>query len=158
MSINRVCISGNLTRSPELRTTQGGTPVLTFGLAVNERRRNSQTGEWEDYANFVDCVLYGKRAESLGRILAKGMKVAVEGRLHYSSWERDGQRRSKLEVVVDELELMVRKGQPEAAQGQYQPQPNNYTSQPQSAPYSAPQQPTGEYMDVYEGSDIPFGG
>ena len=60
MSINRVNISGNLTRDPELRATAGGTQVLSFGVAVNDRRRNAQTGEWEDYPNFVDCTMFGQ--------------------------------------------------------------------------------------------------
>lgn len=109
MSINRVNISGNLTRDPELRATAGGTQVLSFGVAVNDRRRNAQTGEWEDYPNFVDCTMFGNRAEAVGRFLAKGMKVAIEGKLRYSSWERDGQKRSKLEVIVDEIDVMVRR-------------------------------------------------
>lgn len=107
MSINRVNISGNLTRDPELRATQGGTSVLRLGLAVNDRARNQQTGEWEDRANFVDCVVFGKRAEALAGMLAKGQRVAIDGRLRYSSWEaQDGSRRSKLEVVVEEIEFM----------------------------------------------------
>ena len=106
MSINRVCISGNLTRDPELRSTAGGTSVMGFGVAVNERRKNNQTGEWEDYPNFVDCTVFGKRAEAIERYLSKGSKVAIEGKLRWSQWESDGQRRSKLEVVVDEIEFM----------------------------------------------------
>ena len=107
MSINKVMISGNLTRDPELRTTASGMSVLSFGVAVNDRRRN-QNGEWEDYANFVDCTMFGKRAEALSQYLQKGTKVAIEGRLHYSSWEdrNGGGRRSKLDVTVDELEFM----------------------------------------------------
>ena len=111
MSINRVNISGNLTRDPELRMTSGGTQVLSFGVAVNDRRRNPQTGEWEDYPNFVDCTMFGARAEAVSRYLSKGSKVAIEGKLRYSSWERDGQRRSKLEVIVDEIEFMSRSNQ-----------------------------------------------
>ena len=107
MSINRVFISGNLTRDPELRATQGGTSVLRIGLAVNDRARNQQTGEWDDRATFVDCVVFGKRAEALAGMLAKGQRVAIDGRLRYSSWEaQDGSRRSKLEVVVEEIEFM----------------------------------------------------
>ena len=87
MSINRVIISGNLTRDPELRSTASGLPVLGFGVAVNDRRKNQQTGEWEDYPNFIDCTMFGARAESLSR-------------------EREGQKRSKIEVIVDELEFM----------------------------------------------------
>lgn len=109
MSINRVFISGNLTRDPELRSTASGMAVLGFGVAVNDRRKNQRTGEWEDYPNYIDCAVFGARAESLSRMLAKGSKVAVEGHLRYSSWEMDGQRRRKLEVVAEEIELMQRR-------------------------------------------------
>ena len=108
MSINRVIISGNLTRSPELRSTQSGTDVLSFGVAVNDRRKNPQTNEWEDYPNFVDCTMFGNRARSVSQYLAKGSKVAIEGKLRWSQWERDGQKHSKLSVLVDELEFMSR--------------------------------------------------
>ena len=106
MSINRVIISGNLTRDPELRSTAGGTSVLGFGVAVNDRRKNQQTGEWEDYPNFIDCTMFGARADALNKYLSKGTKVTIEGKLRWSQWERDGQKRSKIEVIVDELEFM----------------------------------------------------
>ena len=107
MSINRVVISGNLTRDPELRSTSSGMAVLTFGVAVNDRRRNGQTGEWEDYANFIDCTVFGNRAQGLSNYLSKGQKVAIEGKLRYSSWEtNEGQKRSKIEVIVDSLDFM----------------------------------------------------
>lgn len=115
MSINRVNISGNLTRDPELRATTGGTQVLSFGMAVNDRRKNQQTGEWEDYPNFVDCTMFGSRAEKISRYLTKGCKVAVEGKLRYSQWERDGQKRIKLEVIVEEIEFMSRQQAAEPA-------------------------------------------
>lgn len=115
MSINRVNISGNLTRDPELRATTGGTQVLSFGMAVNDRRKNQQTGEWEDYPNFVDCTMFGSRAEKVSRYLSKGCKVAVEGKLRYSQWERDGQKRSKLEVIVEDVEFMSRQQAAEPA-------------------------------------------
>ena len=109
MSINRVMISGNLTRDAELRSTQSGMSILDFGVAVNDRRKNQKTGEWEDWPNFVDCTMFGTRAEKLKPYLTKGSKVALEGKLRYSSWESSGQRRSKLEVIVDELEFMSSK-------------------------------------------------
>ena len=106
MSINAVSVSGRLTRDPELRATQSGTQVLTVPVAVNERVR-SASGQWEDRASYVDCVVFGRRAEALCDLLRKGDKVAVSGRLRQSSWEaRDGSRRSKVEVVADEVELM----------------------------------------------------
>lgn len=117
MSINRVIISGNLTRDPELKRTQGGMAVLQLGLAVNDRRKNQQTGEWEDVANFVDCTMFGTRAEKVAQYLTKGSKVTVEGKLRYHAWEaQDGGKRSKLEVVVDEIDLGPRTAQQQPAQ------------------------------------------
>lgn len=156
MSINRVNITGNLTRDPELRATAGGTQVLSFGVAVNDRRRNAQTGEWEDYPNFVDCTMFGNRAEAVGRFLAKGMKVAIEGKLRYSSWERDGQRRSKLEVIVDELDVMVcRDGQaqPQRSLADTVPVQPQAQAQPQwSAQQAYAAAPQPEFYD----EDVPF--
>lgn len=117
MSINRVIISGNLTRDPELKRTQGGMAVLQLGLAVNDRRKNQQTGEWEDVANFVDCTMFGTRAEKVAQYLSKGSKVTIEGKLRYHAWEaQDGSKRSKLEVVVDEIDLGPRTAQQQPAQ------------------------------------------
>ena len=109
MSINVVNISGNLTRDSELRRTAGGTAILGFGVAVNDRRKNQQTGEWEDYPNFIDCTMFGTRAEKLAGMLTKGTKVCILGKLRYMSWEKDGLHRSKIEVIVDDIELMSRR-------------------------------------------------
>lgn len=109
MSINRVVISGNLTRDAELRETNGkATPVLNCSVAVNDRRKNQTTGEWEDYPNYVDCTMFGNRAVSLAQYLTKGTKVAIEGKLRYSSWtdKETGKKRSNLNVLVDEIEFM----------------------------------------------------
>jgi single-strand DNA-binding protein len=100
-------MTGNLTRDPELRSTPGGMAVLKMGVAVNDRAKNQQTGEWEDRPNFIDVVMFGARAESVSRFLSKGSKVAIEGKLRWSSWETpQGDKRSKIEVVVDEIEFM----------------------------------------------------
>lgn len=144
MSINRVVVSGNLTRDPELRATPGGTQVLGFGVAVNDRRRNQQTVEWEDYPNFIDCTMFGNRAEALSRILRKGMKVAIEGKLRYSSWEdkNGGGRRSKVEIIPDEVVLMSQNPNGQQAPQQYAPQ--GYQQQaypPQPAPQAYAPQP-----------------
>ncbi len=139
MSINRVIISGNLTRDPELRSTASGTSVLALGVAVNDRRKNSQTGEWEDYPNFVDCTMFGARAEAVSKFLSKGQKVAIEGKLRWSQWERDGQKRSKIEVIVDEIEFMSSRNDGAS-----------YGSSNSSA-----QAPSSSLPDVYD-EEIPF--
>ena len=100
--INMAVISGRLTRDPELRSTSSGTSVLNISVAVNERRKNAQD-EWEDYTNFIDCTMFGARAESLSHILSKGMLVCIEGKLRWSSWEKDGQKRSRINVIANEL-------------------------------------------------------
>lgn len=112
MSINKVIATGNLTRDPELKALPSGTQILNFSIAINERRKNQQTGQYEDYANFVDCAMFGARAEALAKFLRKGAKVAIEGRLHYSYWQaQDGSKRTKLDVYVDELDMMQSRAQ-----------------------------------------------
>lgn len=162
MSINRVMITGNLTRDAELRSTPSGTAVLNLGVAVNDRRRN-QNGEWEDYANFIDCTMFGRRAEGLAQYLTKGTKVAIEGRLHYSSWEdrNTGQKRSKVDVTIDEIEFMSSRnsgGQSyNSNNGGYTPQSNDgYSNQPaqqqsQGSSFSEPPSPA-----AYSDDEIPF--
>lgn len=106
MSINKVFATGNLTRNGELRETPSGMKVLTFGLAINDRFYNKETKQYEDRPNFVDCSLFGSRAESLHKYLTKGTKVAIDGKLRWSQWEREGEKRSKIEIIVDGLEFM----------------------------------------------------
>lgn len=151
MSINRVTISGNLTRDPEVRTTQSGMPVMSLGIAVNDRRKNPQTGEWEDYPNFIDCTMFGTRAQSVSRFLSKGTKVAIDGKLRWSQWEKDGQKRSKLEVIVDDLEFMSR-GDSSQSSGGYG---GGSTGNDISA-YSAPPTPVIDTNASVYDEDIPF--
>lgn len=103
MSINNVTISGNLTRDAELRET-ASTSILTFSVAVNDRVQ--ENGEWKDRPNFIDCTVFGARAKSLAKRLEKGSKVLVAGKLHWSQWEKHGQKRSKVEVWVSDCECM----------------------------------------------------
>ena len=144
MSINRVNITGNLTRDPELKSTGSGMAVLKMGVAVNDRRKNPQSGEWEDAPNFIDVVMFGTRAESVSRFLSKGAKVAIEGKLRWSSWEDkdSGAKRSKIEVVADDIEFMSSRGE-------------GGGSGSASASYSAPSAPAAPADPVFE-DDIPF--
>lgn len=164
MSINRVIISGNLTRDPELRSTAGGTSVLSFRVAVNDRRKNQQTGEWEDCPNFIGCTIFGARADALKKYLSKGMKVAIEGKLRWSQWGPEEQRRSKIEVIVDELEFMSNRnsdaqnssGQSYGQQGGYQPAPQaSYQSAPQAS-YQPQSAPAIDASSPLYDDDIPF--
>lgn len=114
MGVNSVTLAGRLTRDPAVQYTASGTCAVQFGIAVDERRR-AQDGSWQDVPMFFDCSIYGAHAESLSRILCKGMPVTVQGRLRWSSWEKDGERRSRVDVVVDEVALPPRREQAQQA-------------------------------------------
>lgn len=137
--INNVSLTGRLTRDPELRVTAGGTQLLSFTLAFNTSVRNRQTGEWDERGNYIDCTMFGKRAEALLNLLAKGQKVAIAGKLRYATWDKDGQRHSKLDLIVDEIEFL---GQRQGA------------AQPAQAP-AAHQAPMPPVVDTFD-EDIPF--
>jgi single-strand DNA-binding protein len=112
-NVNVVVITGNLTKDPELRHTGGGTAVCDMRVAVNSRRKNGQTGEWEDKPNYFDVTVWGARGESCAEYLAKGRPVAVEGRLDWSEWEaKDGSgKRQKVQIVANSVQFLG--GKPE---------------------------------------------
>src|SRR5580658_3098 len=101
---NSVILVGNITRDPELRFTNTGQPTASFGLAVNRRWQNRQTQEWEEATSFFDVVCWREMAENVSESLTRGSRVVVVGRLEQRSWETpDGDRRSKVEVIADEV-------------------------------------------------------
>ena len=104
-SYNRVILMGNLTRDIELRYTPGGTAVTDAGLAVNNKRKD-QDGQWVDDVCYVDVTLWGRTAEVASEYLSKGSPVFIEGHLKFDSWETDGQKKSKLRVVCDRMQLI----------------------------------------------------
>lgn len=109
-SYNRVILLGNLTRDPEVRYTPQGTAVCDVGLAVNERRKNA-AGEWSDEVVYVDVTLWGRTAEVAGEYLTKGSPVLIEGRLRLDTWEsQDGQKRSRLRVVGERMQMLGARG------------------------------------------------
>ncbi|HID56954.1 TPA: single-stranded DNA-binding protein [Candidatus Poribacteria bacterium] len=106
---NKVILLGNLTRDPDVRYLPSGTAVASFGIAINRIYNDRQTGEQKKEVCFVDITAFGRTAEICGEYLHKGSPVLVEGRLRYSSWETDdGQRRSKLDVVAQNVRLLPR--------------------------------------------------
>lgn len=108
VGFNRVILIGNLTRHPELRYTQSGTPVAKFGLAVSRRFRQEE--EQKEEVCFVDIVVFGKQAEHCGQYLSKGNGAVIEGRLNLRQWEtEDGQRRSKHEVVAQSVTFLPKR-------------------------------------------------
>lgn len=109
-SFNRVILVGNLTRDPELRYVPSGMAVTDIGLAVNDRRKNAN-GEWIEETTFVDVTLWGRTAEVAGEYLSKGSPVLIEGRLKLDTWEgNDGQKKSKLKVVGEKMQLLGARG------------------------------------------------
>jgi single-strand DNA-binding protein len=104
MPDNSITLVGNITRDPELRFTNTGQANVTFGLAVNRRWQNRQTQEWEEATSFFDVVCWREMAENVSESLSRGSRVIVNGRLEQRSWEtQDGDKRSKVEVVADEI-------------------------------------------------------
>ena len=107
-SYNRVVLVGNLTRDVELRYTPAGTAVTDISLAVNERVKRND--EWTEEANFFDVTLWGRTAEVAGEYLSKGSSILIEGRLKQDRWEQDGQKRSKIKVVGERMQMLGARG------------------------------------------------
>ena len=134
MCLNTCTISGNLGKAAELRYTNSQLAVVSFSVAVNERRKQAD-GSYQDEVNWLDCTMFGKRAEALQPYLAKGTKLSLTGHLHKSTYERDGKQYSRVEIIVDEVELMNARREAQA---------------PEAMPPQAV-----EAASVYD-SDIPF--
>ncbi|HAK46085.1 MAG TPA: single-stranded DNA-binding protein [Spirochaeta sp.] len=171
--VNYVVIIGRLTRDAELKYTNSGLAVSSFSLAVNRRKRSGDS--WEDEVSFFDLALFGKRAESLNQYLTKGQQVAVEGSLSQDRWEQDGNKRSKVKIIANNIQLLGGRGQGGGGQqsGGYQqqggmggnPSGGYGGAQQQGGINNAPQggtpgggekfQPDNNYSADFE-DDIPF--
>jgi single-strand DNA-binding protein len=159
-SFNRVILLGNITRDIEVRYLQSGMAVADIGLAVNDRRKG-QNGEWIEEVTFVDVTMWGRTAEVAGEYLGKGSPVLIEGRLKLDTWEKDGQKRSKLHVVCERMQMVGSKSGGGGRGGGGPPQQFDEGGgelsesagpaarpAPRSAAPAAPPPPTGD--------DIPF--
>ena len=106
-NINRVVITGNLTRDPELRSLPSGTHVCSLRIASNSRRKDGQTGEWTDKANYFSITVWGNQGESCAQYLSKGRPVGVDGRLDWREWEaQDGTKRQAVEIIADTVQFL----------------------------------------------------
>jgi single-strand DNA-binding protein len=114
--LNHVVLVGRLTRDPEVRYTSAGMPIVNLGLAVNGRQKDA-AGAWVDKPNFFDIKLFGDRFEKLASHLEKGRRVGVDGRLEWSQWETEGQKRSKVEVIANELQFLDGRGDETSGNG-----------------------------------------
>lgn len=108
-SVNQVTLLGRLTRDPELRQTPNGKSVASFSLALNRSYKGAD-GEWKEDADFIDCVSWGPLAETMEKYLKRGQRVLITGRLSQRSWEKDGQKRSKVEVVANDMTFIESAG------------------------------------------------
>jgi single-strand DNA-binding protein len=105
-NINRVVMTGNLTRDPELRSTGNGLAICKLRIACNTRRKNNSTGEWEDKPNYFDVTVWGAQGENCSRYLSKGRPVAIDGRLEWREWETDGQKRQSVDIIADSVQFL----------------------------------------------------
>ena len=106
-NINRVVLTGNLTRDPELRSLPSGTSVCKLRVACNTRRKDSATGEWVDKPNYFDVTVWGAQGENCARFLSKGRPVAIDGRLEWREWEdQDGNKRQAVEIIADAVQFL----------------------------------------------------
>jgi single-strand DNA-binding protein len=151
-NINRVVITGNLTRDPELRSLPSGNSVCSLRVACNGRRRNPTTTEWEDQPNYFDVTVWGAQGENCSRFLSKGRGVAVDGRLQWREWtDKEGQKRQSVDIVADSVQFLG--GRDDAGNG------NGFSSGARATESDVPID-TGDFerTPVATGSDedIPF--
>lgn len=178
-SYNRIILLGNLTRDPQMSYLPSGTAAVDFGVATNHRFRTADGQDREDVC-FVDCRIYGKRAEVIQRYFRKGSQIMLEGRLAFDTWTaQDGSKRSKHRVQVENFEFVGSRGQSQGGdydqgsqpqgggynQGGYNPPPQQqqqYNQPPntggggQNYPPSAPPMPDSGGEDSFDPDDIPF--
>jgi single-strand DNA-binding protein len=120
--MNKVILLCNLTRDPQLSYTPAQVPVVDFGVACNKKWKG-QDGQMHEEATFVDCRAFKRTAENINQYFHKGSKILIEGELHFSSWEKDGKKHSKLRVTVYQFDFVDSKGEQQAPQQQQQAPP-----------------------------------
>lgn len=162
--LNVVAMVGRLTRDSELRMTQSGSGILRFSIAVNRRKRSAD-GSWSDEANFFDCSMFGKSAQTMANYLKKGRQVSILGELRQDRWNgQDGQTRNRVEIAVNSLQLLGSRQDGGAApsdgyqsqSGYAQPQ-RSYTPQPATpAPAPQPDSQDAPSIDQFDDEVIPF--
>lgn len=119
-NINRVILTGNLTRDPETRTMPSGGSVTSLRIAVNGRRKNNQTQQWEDKPNYFDVTVWGAQGENVSRYLTKGSGIAIDGRLDWREWQdQQGNKRQSVEVIADNVQFLNTGGGQGGGQGGY---------------------------------------
>ena len=153
-NINRVIITGNLTKDPDLRSLPSGTSVCELRIACNGRRKNNASGQWEDDPNFFNVTVWGQQGENCARYLSKGRGVAIDGRLNWREWETEGQKRSAVDIIAETVQFLG--GRDDASTGNG----NGFSSSVNTASSDIPVD-TSDYVSAPVGAgaaddDIPF--
>jgi single-strand DNA-binding protein len=153
-NINRVVLTGNLTRDPELRSLQSGTSVCSLRVACNTRRKNNSTGEWEDKPNFFDVTLWGAQGENCARFLSKGRPVALDGRLEWREWQdKEGNNRQSVEIIADAVQFLGGRDEGQSSGGGFTPRSDVPVDNRDFQPVAAP---SGNGGSSAADDDIPF--
>jgi single-strand DNA-binding protein len=151
-NINRVVLTGNLTRDPELRSTNSGLAVCSLRIASNTRRKNNQTGEWEDKPNFFDVTVWGAQGENCARFLAKGRPIALDGRLEWREFtDQQGNKRQAVEIVADAVQFLGGRDDVNGGGGSFAPRSDVPVDTSDFAPAGA-----GAGRSAQSDDDIPF--
>ena len=152
-NINRVVLTGNLTRDPELRSTASGMSVCSLRVACNTRRKNNATGEWEDKPNYFDVTVWGAQGENCARFLAKGRPVALDGRLEWREWQdQSGNNRQSVEIIADAVQFLGGRDDVQGGGGGFTPRSDVPVNDSDFQPVAAPAGNGAAASD----DDIPF--
>ena len=154
-NINRVVLTGNLTRDPELRSLPSGTSVCKLRIASNTRRKDQASGEWVDKANFFDVTVWGAQGENCSRFLSKGRPIALDGRLEWREWEaQDGSgKRQSVEIIADSVQFLGGRDDAPSGGNGFTPQSDVPVNQSDFQPAGAP---AGGGSTAPADDDIPF--
>jgi single-strand DNA-binding protein len=154
-NINRVVITGNLTRDPELRSLQSGNSVCSLRIATNTRRKDNTTGEWGDKPNYFSVTVWGAQGENCARFLSKGRPVCIDGRLEWREWQaQDGSKRESVEIIADAVQFLG--GRDDAAMSGGGNGFAPHSDVPADTSDFAPPQPVGARPAPASDDDIPF--
>jgi single-strand DNA-binding protein len=158
-NINRVILTGNLTRDPELRATNSGLNICSLRIAVNTRRKDGQSGQWVDEPNYFDITVFGAQGENCERFLSKGRPVAIDGRLKWREWtdQNSGSKRQAVEVIADSVQFLGSGGGDNAGGGSFAPQQSDVTNDTSDfQPAAATAGAANGHATAPSDDDIPF--
>jgi single-strand DNA-binding protein len=157
-NINRVVLTGNLTFDPELRSLPSGTSVCRLRIAVNTRRKNNATNEWEDKPNYFDVTVWGAQGENCARYLSKGRPVAIDGRLEWREWQdkETGKNRSSVDIIAETVQFLGGRDDAGGGGGGFTPRANVPTDTSDFGPPASAPAPVSTPVAAPDDDDIPF--